>query len=67
MPFSGLTVRLKDGSVFYFNAGPVLGDSQLRIDLLRDAVDNGSFFTSVDTAGTQRRFHGDDVANYHLG
>lgn len=66
MAFEGLTVKLKDGQVFYFNAGPVVGDPATRVDLLRDAIDNGTVFRSPDIHGEMRSFNGADVANYDL-
>ena len=56
MAIEALTVTLKNGDVFYFDAGAVVDD----------AIDSGSLFRSVDTHGTQREFNGTDVASYFL-
>lgn len=66
MAIEVLTVKLNDGSVFYFNAGAAVGDPASRVDLLREAIDNVSVFRSVDQSGELREFNGTDVANYHL-
>ena len=67
MPIEVLTVKLNDGSVYYFNAGPTVGDPASRVDLPRDAIDNTTLFSSPDQNGQIREFNGADVANYHLG
>ncbi|MBK4138049.1 hypothetical protein GWO53_02125 [Corynebacterium macginleyi] len=66
MSFESLTVKLKDGSTYYFPAGPVTGDPSPRVDNLRFAIDNGTTFRSVDESGEMREFNGADVHNYHL-
>ncbi|HJG42700.1 hypothetical protein ACEE90_00655 [Corynebacterium phoceense] len=66
MAIEALTVTLNNGDVLYFDAGAVVDDPVARVDLLRDAIDSGSLFRSVDTHGTQREFNGTDVASYFL-
>ncbi|ERS43166.1 MULTISPECIES: hypothetical protein [Corynebacterium] len=66
MNFESLTVKLKDGSTYYFPAGPVTDDPSPRVDNLRFAIDNGATFRSVDESGEMREFNGADVHNYHL-
>ena len=61
-----LTVNLKDGQTFYFDAGTDLGEPINRIDLLRYAIENGNDFRATDQSGVKREFHGYDIANYHL-
>lgn len=61
-----LTVKLKDGQTYYFDAGSVVGEPLNRIDMLRYAIENGTDFRSVDQSGVEREFHGYNIANYHL-
>ncbi len=66
MAIEDLTVKLRDGSVYYFRAGAIMGDPLNRVDLLRDAIDDASLFRSPDVNGELREFNGADVANYYL-
>lgn len=66
MAFERLTVKLDNGEVYYFSAGSEVGDNTPRLDLLRDAIENDSVFSSVDLSGVERTFTGGAVNNYHL-
>ena len=48
-----LTVKLKDGQTYYFDAGSVVGEPLNRIDMLRYAIENGTDFRSVDQSGVE--------------
>ena len=66
MSFESLTVKLNDGRTLYFPAGPDVGDNTDRVELLRECIDNGTDFISVDNNGEKHQFNGYDVVNYHL-
>ncbi|QCB27338.1 hypothetical protein [Corynebacterium endometrii] len=66
MTAATLTVKLRNGQTLYFTAGPVIGDAAHRVDLLREAIENDSLFTSVDLDGTEHSFQGSEVAHYAL-
>lgn len=66
MSAATLTVKLRNGQTLYFTAGAVIGDAAHRVDLLREAIENDSLFTSVDLDGTGHSFQGSEVAHYAL-
>lgn len=67
MGVQGLSVKLDNGSTYYFPAGVAPGEQGNRIEMLREAIENDSVFHSVDVEGMERTIYGNEVKNYHLG